>query len=306
MEVVDRMGFRPNTLARSLVQQRSNTLGVVIANLELYGPSRFLVGIEQQARQLGYKLFLSGQSPADVNLAVETLESFRGHLVDGIIWTDGTIAEIPSFWEQRLENLGIPAIYLGIQSDSGFPFVSIDNRLGARIATQHLLAQGYRHIGLVTGPVREWVSVQRRLGWQDALSEAGVTTQEYQVATGDWHAESGAKALICLREQFPQMDSIFVSNDQMALGVMKAASDCGLRVPRDLGIVGFDDVPDACCFQPSLTTMRQQLIEMGSVAVSELDRMIRARHSGDAMPEAKGIWFQPELVIRKSSIPSMP
>jgi DNA-binding LacI/PurR family transcriptional regulator len=175
--------------------------------------------------------------------------------------------------------------------------VSIDNRAGGLLATQHLLGQGYRHIGTITGPLGWAVAQQRLLGWQDALP----SHQSHHMFEGDWSAASGECGLYQLRQQYPEMDAVFAGNDQMALGVLQAALQMGLQVPQDLAVIGFDNIPEASYFHPPLSTIRHKLADQGKIAVQQLVEMIEARRNKNILsPEA--VILQPELIIRKSSI----
>jgi DNA-binding LacI/PurR family transcriptional regulator len=121
------------------------------------------------------------------------------------------------------------------------------------------------------------------------------------IVYGSWEAASGEAGLNQLREQRPDVEAIFVSNDQMALGVMQTARKCGLRIPQDLAIVGFDDIPEAAYFWPPLTTVSQPLYDVGRSSVAELTRMIEISHQGITTAESKTIMLQPELIVRQSS-----
>jgi len=169
------------------------------------------------------------------------------------------------------------------------------------MATQHLLDQGYQNIGLITGPLDWWEARQRQLGWQDALKE--VTIENSLVVEGDWSAESGEQGLRQLLAQRPDIDAVFVCNDQMALGALQAARQMGVQVPEDLALVGFDDIPESAYFYPPLSTVRQDMVELGRCAVRELGRMIEASQKDKAVIEPKTILLQPELIVRASSVP---
>jgi DNA-binding LacI/PurR family transcriptional regulator len=170
------------------------------------------------------------------------------------------------------------------------------------MATEHLLAQGYRQIAIVTGPLTWWESRERQLGWEDTLSAAGLTIESRQIVEGDWSAASGEQAFATLQAQFPEMDAVFASNDQMAQGILHAAWTANLRVPQDLAVVGFDDIPEASYFIPPLTTVRQETIELGGTAVRVLHRLIDEWHKTGRIATLESVWLQPQLIVRKSSI----
>jgi LacI family transcriptional regulator len=191
---------------------------------------------------------------------------------------------------------------MGGQSQLGS--IGIDNRAIGRMATEHLLLGGARRVGIITGPMNWWEARQRQLGWRESLQERGLPAQERQVVHGDWGATSGEDGLYRLLEQEPELDAVFASNDQMALGVLHAAHRLGRRVPEELSVVGVDNSAEASHFWPALTTVDQPLRNAGALAVREIDNAIRRSRSprrGQEAPAAPRTLLQPELVIRESS-----
>lgn len=299
LQVIDRLGYQPSNIARSLIQGYSRTVGVVGYGLEYFGPSRTLSGIEQQANELGYSLLLSLMRHPEKNDVEQVLRDMLSRYVDGIIWAMPEIGNNRDWIQQGTPQLSVPIVFLSMEPQPNLSVVAVDNRSGGRMATEHLLDQGYRTIGLITGPLDWWEARQRRLGWQDALQEAGI--EDDLVVEGDWTAESGERGLRQLLKQRPDIDAVFVCNDQMALGALQAARQLGIRVPADLGLVGFDDIPESAYFYPPLSTVRQDMVELGRCAVRELGCIIEAHQQGRAV-EPKVILLQPKLIIRESSI----
>jgi LacI family transcriptional regulator len=299
--VIDRLGYQPNVLARSLVHRRSHSLGVVTTGLEYFGPSGTLVGIEHRASELGYAIQLSLLHRPQVEDVGRVLNGLLSRQVDGVIWAVPEIGENHDWLRRRTPELPVPIVFLSMQPSDGLPVVSVDNRAGGRMATEHLLAQGYRNIGLITGPMDWWEASERRLGWEDALRAAGFRWDERQVFEGDWSAASGEKGFGHLAAQFPEMDAVFAGNDQMALGLLEVAHRLGRQVPSDLGVVGFDDIPESAYFRPPLTTVRQELRELGGTAVQQVASMISASR-GEAAPTPPEVhWLVPRLFVRLSS-----
>ncbi len=300
LDIINRLGYRPSNIARSLIQGRSCTLGVVGYGLEYFGPSRVLVGIEHQASAMGYSLLLSLLRQPE-NGDVRVLHDMLAHHVDGIIWAVPEIGHNRNWVSEEIPGFAVPIVFLDMQSRPDLSIVNVDNRIGGRLATKHILDQGYRHIGLITGPQDWWAARQRERGWRDALEEAGLRADDNLIVEGNWSAASGEKGLLQLLQQSPEMEAVFACNDQMALGALKAARKNGLNVPEDLAVVGLDDIPEAAFFCPPLTTVRQDLDELGRSAVQELGRLIEASQQNDVDAEPETIWLQPELVIRESS-----
>jgi LacI family transcriptional regulator len=280
-----------------LIRRRSLTLGVVIAGLGHYGPIRRLLGIEQGATEFGYRLHLSLVHQPEIDNGDQILDELLAWHVDGIIWAVPEVGHNRIWLQRKTSQLPVPVVLICEQPLYSEYAVSIDNRAGGLLATQHLLTQGYRHLGVITGPL-SWVAAQQRLlGWQDALT----SYQNWQIFEGDWSSASGEQGLCQLRQQYPELDAVFVSNDQMALGVLQAARQLGLRVPEDLGVVGFDNIPEAAYFAPPLTTIRHKLMDQGRIGVQRLIEMIEIRRSGMSLSSPVTSILQPELVIRKSA-----
>jgi len=300
-QLIARMGYQPNILARGLVHRRSYSLGVVASALEYFGPSSTLVGIEQQANELGYSIQLCLLHRPQVDDPGQVLNRLLSRQVDGIIWAVPEIGANHEWLEKRTPYLPVPIVFLSMHPTDGLPVACVDNRAGGRMATEHLLSQGYRRVGLVSGPLDWWEARERRLGWEDALRGAELPVDERQVFEGNWNAASGEEGFVRLAGQFPEIDSVFAGNDQMALGVLGAAHLRKLGVPEDLGVVGFDDIPESAYFWPPLTTMRQELRQLGGTAVQQVARMISAsRGEASAMPP-ESHWLMPRLVVRLSS-----
>lgn len=301
-KVIARLGYQPNVLARSLVRQRSYTLGVVATGLEYYGPSGTLVGIEHRASELGYSILLYLLHRPQVDDVAQVLNSLLARQVDGIVWAVPEIGPNRTWLQKKTPELPVPIVFLSMHPSDGLPVVAVDNRAGGRLATGHLLAQGCRHVGLITGPLDWWEARERKLGWEEALREAGLNAEERRSFEGDWTASSGERGFSQLLDQFPEMDALFACNDQMALGALQASHRRGLRVPADLRIVGFDDIPESAFFWPPLTTVRQELRELGGMGVEQVSRMIAASR-GEASPDLpEMIWLAPRLIVRGSSV----
>lgn len=305
-QAIEKLGYRPDTIARSLIQGRTQTLGVIAYGLEYFGPSQTLGGIDQEANKIGYSLRFSLLHRLDEASVRKHLWAMMSHRVDGVIWAVPDHGDGREWVMAEAAELPVPIVLLTTEARPGISTVAVDNLTGGRLATEHLLEQGYRRIGLITGPQYWWEARQRARGWRMALQAAGVEVPEHLVAEGDWTAASGEHNAYHLFDQSPAPDALFVSNDQMALGVLRAAQQAGLRVPDDLGIVGFDDIPEAAYFFPPLTTVRQQIFDLGRYAVKELQRRIelprQRERDGEVEVKPENLILPPKLIVRKSSI----
>jgi DNA-binding LacI/PurR family transcriptional regulator len=299
---IDELGYQPSALARSLIQQRSYTLGVVTAGLKYLGPSRTLNGITSAAEQTGYSLLLKELPRFDAGDVMPIFQALLSRHVDGIIWAVPEIGENRNWVDQQSLGLNIPIVYLTMQPKENVSAVSIDNYVGGRMAMSHLLDQGYQHIGHISGPLDWWEARQRQEAWIDSLSESGLEAREEYCAEGNWSSASGVQAVEKLLEQYPEIDSIFIANDQMALGVIQVACQKGIRIPEDLGIVGFDNIPESAFYCPSLTTVQQDQYALGKVAVEETIKIIESSWQGLDPIEPKSIMLTPILVVRQSSL----
>jgi len=300
-EIIHQMSYRPSAVARSLIRGKSHTLGIAVFGLEHYGPSSTLVGVEKKAVELGYSMLVSlmHDGVPGRETQQQILENLLSRQVDGIVWAIAE-HEVNRDWLcQRTRDLSTPVAFLNMQPRPNTTMVAVNNYAGGRLATEHLLRQHYRRIGLITGPLSWWEARQRQAGWRDALQESGLSTEGLEVY-GDWSAASGEAGMRRLLEQSPDLEALFASNDQMALGAFQAARSAGRRIPGDLAVVGFDDIPEAAYFDPPLTTIRQDLRRMGTLAVELVHRIMEARWREEGF-EPEVLWVQPELIVRQSS-----
>jgi DNA-binding LacI/PurR family transcriptional regulator len=299
---IDELGYRPNFLARSLVHQRSNTLAVVAWGIEYFGPSRTVVGIERQASELGYSLFLNLMSEPDGSSHERVMNDLLAHRVDGIIWAVPEVGDNRTWIKSdRLKQLP-PMVFLNMATQPGFAIVSVDNQNGGKQATRHLIDGGRRKIGIIAGPQKWWEARERYLGWKNTLEQAGLEPSPSLVVESHWSAADGEKAMVQLLRQEPDIDAVFAGSDQIALGAMRAILASGRRIPQDVAIVGFDNIPESSFFGPPLTTVYQHLIEVGRTAVLNLHRMIKDYREGRESAEATVTVSEPELLVRASTM----
>ena len=299
--IIEDLGYHPSAIAQSLSRQKSFLFGVVTAGLRFTGPSRTLSGITCKAEELGYGLLLKELTAFNSNNVKPLLHWFKSHQVDGIIWAAPEIEENRNWLKDVLPEIDIPIIFMTMEKQERVSIVVTDNFNGARMATEHLLNKGRKNIGHISGPLEWWEARQRKLGWETALVEAGCKVTDRMWTSGNWSSKSGKAAFIELLAQFPEMDGVFVGNDQMALSVLQCALELGKKIPNDLSVVGFDGIAESEFYCPPLTTVSQNQNELGSVAVAELVSQIETKIIEHKMIEPKYITLQPELIIRQSS-----
>jgi len=301
--IISDLEYQPSAIARSLSQRRSYNFGVLTAGLKYIGPSTTLSGITARSEELGYGLLLKELSGFNANNIHPILNWFLAHQVDGILWAAPEIGSNRDWINTMLSEIHVPIIFLTTEKRSDISIVTIDNYYGARLATEHLLKLGRKHIGHISGPLEWWEARQRMRGWQDVLREAGLTANKRMVVEGNWSSRSGKVAFQQLLIQFPEMDAVFVGNDQMALSALQTAFERGISIPNQLAVVGFDGIPESEYYCPSLTTICQNQHQLGSIAVQELVRLVEETNLENRKIKPIHLAIKPELIIRRSSDP---
>ncbi|MFC4057047.1 LacI family DNA-binding transcriptional regulator [Planomonospora corallina] len=294
MEAIDRLGYRRNLVARALVTRHSRTLGVVSFDTTLYGPASTVYGIEQAARAAGY--FVSIVSLTSIDRA--GVRDALGYLTEQAV--DGIVVVAPQRSAARaLTDLpaGAPVVAVEGGAAGDVSTVSVDQVAGARLATEHLLGLGHETVWHVSGP-SDWLEAEGRVeGWRAALAAAG--RREPEMLVGDWSPRSGYEAGRRLAGM-EDVTAVFVANDQMALGVLRAFAEEGVRVPERISVVGFDDIPESEFFSPPLTTVRQDFAAVGRRSIEMLLRRIE---TGERRGRETSV-VPPRFVERASTAPA--
>ena len=191
-----------------------------------------------------------------------------------------------------------------MSAQPGFTVVSVNNQNGAKRATQHLIDQGRCKVGIITGPQRWWEARERYLGWKSTLDQAGLKSSPSLAVESDWSSAGGEQAMYKLLMQEPEIDAVFASSDQIALGAMRALSASGRRIPQDLAIVGFDNMPESAFFDPP-PSQPGSALRSYAVAIHprcNLHRMIEVHRKGKELVEAQAMISEPELIVRASTM----
>jgi len=303
-EVIKTLSYQPSALARSLIRQRSHTLGVVTAGLRHIGPARTLSGIISASEEAGYSLLLKELPSYDTEDIRPIFQAFLSRHVDGIIWAVPEVGENRKWVNNPPADIEVPLVYITMEPCENLSIVTIDNYLGGRMAMSHLLEQGYRQIGHICGPLDWWESRQRMSAWKDSLKEVGLEPNDNHCVEGNWSSASGALAIEKLYDQYPDMDAVFVGNDQMALGAMQFFAEKKINIPEDTGIVGFDNIPESAFFYPALTTVQQDQHNVAKLAVAEVIKIIESGWQELDPVDPKPIILPPSLIVRQSSLRS--
>jgi DNA-binding LacI/PurR family transcriptional regulator len=296
LDAVRRLGYHPNAMARGLVRRRMDTLGVLFGAIEpgiVTNPYAVgvLAGVFLTAAETGQSITLFTQPWVS---AEESTAPFRDRRTDGVLMiaplTDSDM--LPA-----VAGLDVPLVVISpaVAAD-GIISVDVDNIEGARLATEHLLALGHRHIVHVTGNANQPSVPPRREGFLSAMAAAGIACAAENVVTSAYNSRIGYAAIRHLLTRSEAPTAIFAGNDVLALAALDAARDLGIAVPERLSIVGFDDIPAASLVTPPLTTVRQPLTEIGRQAT----RFLVARVNGEPVP-ARAHLEEPALVVRGST-----
>ena len=287
--VMRELNYRPNSAARALASRKSNRIGVVVDSVIEFGPASTLRAIEDAAHDRGYTVSSIAVSADRAVTAHDALVSLMTIGIDALCLITPRTSSIDLL---REVSSGIPTLVVKAEPEGDFLTVSVDQRMGAALAAQHLIDLGHREMLHLAGPL-DWLDAQgREREWREHLEQAGLRAREPVV--GDWTSDSGY-AFGSVVE--PDFTGVFAANDRMALGLIHAFTERGIRVPQDVSVVGFDDVPDARHFVPPLTTVRQDFHALGTLSVATL----LAELESDDVPQRSLI--EPELVVRQSTAP---
>lgn len=275
------LGYRPHRAARALRTGRSQTIGLVVTTLATVGNSRMLQATAEAAAERGYALTLvtAGDSVADA------FERLSEQEVDGAIVLNEASALVPAADRPA----GLRLVVVDAPATADLAVVHSDHVGGAAAATAHLLEIGHPTVHHLAGPADSFAAGERERGWRDTLVAAGV--EPPPIVRGDWTAEAGFLA----GEALLAASAVFCANDQMALGLLRALADAGRRVPEDVSVIGFDDVPDAANYRPPLTTIRQDFTALAHRAVGLLVAEI------EGTPGAEASAVVPTLLVERAS-----
>jgi LacI family transcriptional regulator len=287
-----RLRYSPNSAARSLSTRQTETIGVLLPDLHGEFFSEVIRGIDQLVQREGWHLLVSSShnDRAEIEAA---LRAMRGRV-------DGLLVMSPDLDAGALtENLpvNLPVVLLNCEVDGGaYDSLNIDNYGGSLAVTRYVLSRGHERIGVIAGPPRNHDAQERLRGNRAAMRAAGLELRPVQVVQGDFSEESGYRGAALLLENEERPTAMVAGNDSMAIGALSALSEAGVRVPEDMVVVGFDDIPIARYVTPPLTTVRVPIAELGSMAAG---RLLKALHEGQDRDRVQQL-LPTELVTRRS------
>lgn len=289
LEAIEELDYRPNMVARALATQRTRRIGVIIESAVSFGPTSTLRAIEVAARTAGYSITAVALHEGDTMTPQDAVDNLTTQGVDALCVIAPRSSSVAAL---RRISLTIPLLVVKADADPSFLTVSIDQQAGAALVVDHLVALGHRDILHIAGPL-DWLDARARERAFHARAKSwGI--RERPIVVGDWSADFAYDFAMGLN-RLPDYTAVFVANDDMAVGLIHGLHDKGFEVPRDLSVVGFDDVPLARHVLPPLTTVRQDFAALGAAVVE----MLRAALEERELPQLTRI--PTELVTRSSS-----
>ncbi len=288
--VINDLGYQASLVAQSLRNHRTNVIGILVADLEPFS-AELLKGAADAIRGSGFEMVVySAGGLADDHVGWERryLSRLSGTLIDGAVLVTPTVVDV---------NYGAPIVAIDPHTgQSGLPTIDSDNLRGGQLATAHLLGLGHRRIAMLSGRPDLESSRLREQGYRQAMAAAGVPVSEDLVLVGGYDAQASAECTRTLLTSADPPTAIFAANDVSAIAAIQAAVGLGLRVPADLSVVGFDNIPESALCAPPLTTVNQPIRQMGERSIQLLLRLMRGDHV-----EATHITLQTNLVVRQSA-----
>lgn len=300
LEAIRALDYRPSGIARSLQSRVTGMLGLLMTDIAQPFYTELIRVVESAAQASGYTIILANGA-GDPQREIAYLELLAERRVDGILVASSGITGRHLDWLVRAP---VQVVLLGCEaSGMALPAVLADSRTGARRVVEHLLASGHRCFGEILGPPGSAASAHRHAGFLDALAAAGIPASDLPIATSDGDARTGEIVAAGLLAGTPRPTALVCFNDLTAIGALRAVRQAGLEVPRDVSVVGFDDIPIASLVHPALTTVAQPFEEMGRWAVARLTSQIAASREGGQRPPPEVVRLPCRLVVRASTGP---
>jgi LacI family transcriptional regulator len=296
LDVAERLNYYPDATARRLASGQTHTIALVLHQgpSPAYGDAflpQMLQGVSQAARQQGYHVLFYPIDPKEDSISYVKLA--RGRHADGLILSGPRLDDTPLL---ELYDEGYPIVLQGQLPDTKLSFVDVDNVRGAELAVEHLVGLGHRRVGMVTNAPLTYTAARQRLdGYRQTLERYGIACEMSWVCEGHFDEESGEQAVKALLGEDLGLTALFVASDAVAYGVLRALRRQGIRVPDDIALVGFDDIPTSRYVFPSLTTVRLPAFGLGWAAADLLIRLINHKEI-----EETQVILDTELVIRRS------
>lgn len=283
LEAIDRLGYRPNAVARGLASKKTTTVGVIIPDISSIFYSELARGIEDIATMYKYNIILSN-SDQNTDKELHLLNTMLGKQVDGIVFMGGNITDV---LVEEFKRSPVPIVLAAsVEEQAQTPSVNINYEQAIYDSVQLLVEKGHKRIAFVSGPMSEPINSMRKLvGYKRALEEAGIAFDNALVAEGDYSYDSGIESLAHLLEQSDKPTAVIAATDEMALGVIHGAQDRGVSIPEDLEVIGFDNTRLSLMVRPQLTTVVQPTYDIGAVAMRLLTKLMNKEQVDDQIVE---------------------
>jgi len=294
LAAIERLGYQPNVTARQLVTGKSNTIGVISYGVRQYGPAQMLYSIEQALKGHGFGLILASLTELSLSDLETAISYVKQQGIEGIVIIIPLEIDISKV-EAMCKATPFVLVDHPLQTAHS---VAIDQLHGAQLATEHLLSLGHTNITTITGPLHWYDAKLRQEGFLTSLSKAKL--EPIYSVESDWSAKGGFSAMQNILKENPAFSAVFAANDQMALGAMHALYEAGFSIPKDVSMIGFDDIPEASYFYPPLSTVRQDFTKLGNHSVSALIHLIQDT------PLPRQTFLSPSLVVRQSTASRQP
>ncbi|WEK53747.1 MAG: LacI family DNA-binding transcriptional regulator [Candidatus Cohnella colombiensis] len=280
LQAIEELGYRPNAIARGLINKRTQTIGVLFPDVSSSFSSDILNGIEETSHEHGFSVIVCNTA-RNGERTLKYLQVLQEKQVDGVIVASQSINQA---YEAELMSMNVPVVLINtLAHHNQIVTVKVDDRQAAYDATAYLISNGHREIAMISGNRDDLLAGSTRLsGYRQALEDQGLTYVEDRIAYGDFRYESGRSAMKQLLDTNLPFTALFVASDEMAIGAMGVAHEAGIRIPEDISIIGFDDLLISRMSIPPLTTIHQPLQQMGRSASEMLIRMMDT--SGEVHP----------------------
>ncbi|GAB4514814.1 MAG: LacI family DNA-binding transcriptional regulator [Anaerolineae bacterium] len=294
LKSIEELNYRPNRAARSLVTNRSDTIALISFGTTFYGPGQMVANITQHANKSGYRVSPSSVQRLEREEVKAAIDDLHEHLIDGVIMVAPIVSD---FMPEIRELVGnIPFIQIDTKPQPDIASVVIEQYHGSRLAVEHLIGLGHCHIAEISGPMNWYDAIMRHQSWVETMAQHGLPHD--MSIEGNWTAQGGYEAVQTLLLDGAEFTGLVVANDQMALGAIAALNERNFRIPDDVSVVGFDDIPESAYFLPALTTVHQDFEALGEQSVEYLVSLIENPDT----PIHQRVLY-PDLVIRNSTAP---
>ncbi|CAN5625139.1 LacI family DNA-binding transcriptional regulator [soil metagenome] len=290
-EAIKSLRYRRSSIARALATNRTKSIGLLSTGVALHSHSKRMIVLNEAARASGYQVSMASLPQADRDSMQAALDAFSGQGIEGVVLI---VADKTAYELIDSLDIDVPYIIADSGGSTGIHNMAINQFLGGRIATAHLADLGHTQIAHIAGPDWSLDGSERLRGWRAELESRGLPVPEPFL--GDWSSQSGYERGLEIVAQ-GVATAVVCGNDRMSLGLIHALADSGLRVPDDISVIGFDDISESAHFLPPLTTVRQDIVQLGFQIMDTLLSLIEDEGTAPLQPE------EPELIIRASTAP---